>query len=283
MATRDRGTDIDPMRVTVHELVDRYLRERRALGRAAKTLQEYEGSFDRYIRPHLGSLMLTKIRPAHAADWLGMLLARGGHDGLRLSPKTAHHAFALLSAAFRWGVRMQLVDRNVCEAVAPPSVPRSEARALSEQEVSRVLAVARGTRWEAFVTLAFALGMRRGELCGLSWSDIDFDAATLIVRTSLSQTRSDGVRLKPTKTNSARTLPLSALAINVLRAHRASQAQDKLRAAGAYADHDAVFADRLGGGSHRWLRRTLLLGSPAPPISRRRDCMMRGTLRQRRC
>jgi integrase len=56
----------------------------------------------------------------------------------------------------------------------------------------------------------------------------------------------DGVCLKPTKTNNVRTLPLSSLVLKVMRAQGAAQAQDKLKAASAYADEDAVFADRLG-------------------------------------
>ena len=246
LAARDRGTDIDPERVTVKQLVDRYVRERQALGREAKTLQEYDGHIDRYIKPHLGSIPLAKLRPAHVADWVAMLLERGGHEGHALSPKTSRHAFALMNATLRWGVRMQLVQRNVCEAVTPPSVPRSEAKALSAEEVSRLFAVAKGTRWEAFITLAFALGMRRGELCALSWRDVDLDGATVRIHRSLSQTRRGGVCLKPTKTNNVRTLPLSSLVLKVLRAQSAAQAQDKLKAASAYGDEGAVFADRLG-------------------------------------
>ena len=246
LATRDRGIDIDPERVTVGQLIGRYIQERRALGRGAKTLQEYEGYVDRYITPHLGSIPLAKLRPAHVADWLAMLLERGGHEGQALSPNTARHAFALMNATLRWGVRMQLVQRNMCEAVTPPSVPRSEAKALSADEVSRLLALVKGTRWDAFITLAFALGMRRGELCALSWRDVDLHEATVRVHCSLSQTKSDGVRLKATKTNNVRSLPLSSLALRALRAQSAAQAQDKLKAANAYIDEDAVFAGKLG-------------------------------------
>jgi integrase len=108
LAARDRGVDIDPARITVEELLDRYLQERRMLGRGANTLQEYDASAERYLKPHLGSILLPKLRTAHVARWVATLLERGGHEGRALSPKTVHHAFALINGALRWAVRMQL-------------------------------------------------------------------------------------------------------------------------------------------------------------------------------
>ena len=86
-----------------------------------------------------------------------------------------------------------------------------------------------------------AFGARRGELCALSWNDVDFEGRTLTIAQSLSQTKGC-IALKGTKTGSVRRLSLSRLALEALRRQRAMQAQDKLLALGTYVDEGAVFA-----------------------------------------
>lgn len=255
LEARDRGIDLSPKTVTVSELLDRYLGDREALGRGAKTLQEYRSYADRLVRPHLGGITLAKLRPVRIAEWRDELLARGGkpvkdkdgnlHDR-PLSPKTVYHAFTLLNGALRFALRMDLVGRNPCEAVTRPSVHRSDATAIAPGQVTSLLDTARGTRWEGFVTLALTTGCRRGELCGLSWSDYDAANATLTIRHSLSQTRA-GVVLKAPKTNTVRTLPLSRMATEALKAQRVLQAKERLAAGAFYQNVDeAIFADELG-------------------------------------
>jgi integrase len=78
--------------------------------------------------------------------------------------------------------------QNVCDAAEAPTPPRSDARALVPDEVSKIIAIARGTRWENFVDLALMLGARRGELLAVTWDDVDFEARRVTVRASLLQT-----------------------------------------------------------------------------------------------
>lgn len=243
LSARDRGIDLAPAKVTVADVLVRYLSDRK--GRcAAKTLQEYEKIANRYIIPHLGVKALAKLRPAHVAEWQQTLAERGGSDDRALSAKSVFHARALLSATFRWACKMQLLVVNPCNAVDAPTVRRSDAKALTRDEVARLLHAA-GARWVPFVTLALTLGARRGELLALRWSNIDAENATVTIASSLSQTR-DGVSLKGTKTDRTRTIPLSRPALEALGRQRAMQATDKLRAGEFYHDVGFVFADELG-------------------------------------
>lgn len=255
LEARDRGIDLSPKTVTVAELLDYYLADREALNRSAKTLQEYRGCADRLIRPHLGCIALAKLRPARIAEWVATLLKKGGKPTKNaegklvdrpLSAKSVYHAFTLLNGALRFALRMELVGRNPCDAATRPSVKRSDAKALGTEEVTRLLDVACGTRWQAFLTLALSTGARRGELCGLSWDDYDAGAGTLTIRHSLSQTRT-GIVLKGTKTGRTRTLPVSRIAHDALRSQRALQARERLASGGSYVNSDgAIFADELG-------------------------------------
>jgi integrase len=146
----------------------------------------------------------------------------------------------------RFALRMELIGRNPCEAATRPSIKRSDAKALSADEVTRLLDAAQSTRWEQFLTLALSTGARRGELCGLSWDDYDVENVTLTIRHSLSQTR-HGIALKATKTGRTRTLPLSRVANDALRSQRALQARERLASGRLYVNDDgAIFADELG-------------------------------------
>jgi len=165
-----------------------------------------------------------------------------------VSPMTLADCLAgLLHGALSWALGLELVSRNVCdtEAARPPRPSRSPAKALDDGEVARLLSAADATRWGPFVTLALATGARRGELCALSWSDVDFEAQTLTIAKSLSQTK-NCIELKGTKTGSIRRLALSRLALDALCRQRATQAQDKLRARGKYVDEGAIFVTPLG-------------------------------------
>ena len=162
-----------------------------------------------------------------------------------LSSKSVRHAFGLLNAALRWAVRMQLVARNACDAVRPPSVPRSDAKALDGGEILKLTLAAADTRWEGFIALALATGARRGELCALTWADIDLDRGRLSISKSISQTKL-GLAVKTPKSGRTRSLPLSRFAVDALRRHRAMLAKERLAAGEAYEGHELVFPDELG-------------------------------------
>jgi integrase len=191
-------------------------------------------------------MTLAKLRPAHIANWQQTLEERGGGEGRALSAKTTFHARALLSAALRWGCKMQLLALNPCAVVDAPKVRRSDARALTRDEMARLLIVARGTRWGPFVTLALSLGARRGELLALRWSCVDDERRTVTIANALSQTKEAGITVKGTKTDRTRTLPLSRPALEALARQHVMQAADKLRAGAVYQDSGFVFADKLG-------------------------------------
>src|SRR5258708_40139632 len=80
-----------------------------------------------------------------------------------------------LELAVKWG----LVYRNVCDLVSPPRKQQFEIQPLTMGQMQNLLATVRGYKWEALFTLALATGMRRGELLGLKWQDINFEAGGL--------------------------------------------------------------------------------------------------------
>lgn len=252
LEARDRGIDLSPKTVTTAELLERFVADRRAKGRALRTIMRYEELARLTIAPHIGNIPLAKLSPAHISAWLVVLHDRGSVRGKPLAPKSVWHAFTILRGALRWAVRHDLVGRNAAEAIDAPTVPRSQARAISETEALRLFEASEDTRWGPFFRLALGSGARRGELLALRWSDIslpNLGTSTVCFQRAFVEPKGKGGRLveKGTKTDHVRTIPLGALAVDALRRQRVQQAEDRLAAGPTYDDSGHVFQHQCGG------------------------------------
>jgi integrase len=145
---------------------------------------------------------------------------------------------ASLDTAIRW----KLINVNPMAGVILPKVAKREAKVLDHQQLAAYVAAARTAGVYEFTMLAIASGCRRGELLALQWSDIDFNARVVRISKSLEQTKA-GLRIKPTKTEKPRELPLPDYAIGVLRAQRAVQSENRRQFERDYRDDlNLVFA-----------------------------------------
>ena len=153
------------------------------------------------------------------------VLAQKTDDGL--SATSVRHVHSLIRNALADAEREELVYRNVARAVRPPALNRQERRAMTIEEGRRLVDALRGHRLEALSVCALTLGLRRGELLGLRWSDVDFEGGTLTVRQTVL--RVDGqLRFNRPKTDrSLRTVPVPGPTLERLRRHREDQAVER--------------------------------------------------------
>jgi integrase len=154
----------------------------------------------------------------------------------------------VLHAALENAVRWNLVVRNVCDLVTPPVPQHNEIQPLTSQQVRRLLEAARGDKLEAFITVAVNTGMRRGELLGLHWQDIDFEAGCLYVRRSVSRIGTFGIReVEPKTQRSKRKIELSPFVIETLKRHREKQQLLREKVGDRWKEQEIVFCNRYGG------------------------------------
>jgi integrase len=154
-----------------------------------------------------------------------------------------------LHKALAQSVRWSLIPRNPADDVKASTPTPKEMHPLSAPEARKLLTTARGERLEALYVLAIHTGMRRGELLGLKWADVDLNSSTVRVRRSLTRT-DNGRRLALGDTKnkkSRRTVRLTPRAAEALKRHRARQAEEKLKVGDLYKDQDLVFAGQGGG------------------------------------
>jgi integrase len=223
----NEGTSVEPSKLTVAEYVRGWLD---VADVAPKTLERYCQLAEQQVLPHLGGTLLQKLRPVQIQEWHRTLLTKGGKDGKPLSARTVGHAHRILHHALARACSVEIVARNVAAVVKPPKVESEEVQILSREEIGDVLGKLQRNNFRnephpllPLVTLALSTGMRRGELLGLQWGDIDLDSGSLKVERSLEETKA-GLRLKKPKTqHGRRTISLPTSATEAMRAHRSHQ------------------------------------------------------------
>jgi integrase len=149
-----------------------------------------------------------------------------------------------LKQALRWG----LVPRNASESVDLPRLGKEEVEVLLPYEVRAFLDAAREDRLEALYVVAVTVGLRRGELLGLRWTDLELDGEPkLRVGRQLQRMRDgSGRRFVAPKGGKGRTIRLPARTVEALKAHRARQAEVRLKVGSLYQDGGLVFASEIG-------------------------------------
>ena len=236
------GMPVPDERLTVGKFLDQWLDQKRNTVRP-RTWEAYESKVRLYLKPALGRNRLARLAPQHVQRLQTEMLAQG------LSPQTVRHARTVLRTALGQAVKWSLIPRNVAALVEPPKITRREPKVFTPDQARVFLDATAGDRLEVLYQLAVALGMRQGEILGLSWDAVDLDKGELRVHRTLQ--RVDGkLQLGEPKTDrSRRTLPLSPSLVAKLREHRARQGRERLaagdrwQASGAW---DLVFVSEVG-------------------------------------
>ncbi|WP_244960497.1 tyrosine-type recombinase/integrase [Mycolicibacterium moriokaense] len=189
----------------------------------------------------LAGLRLDQIRPTHVESLILRLRGKG------LSDSTVRQVYTVLRAALDIAVRDGLLASNPSAKVKRPAVAPKEARYLSTEDVRRLLSQLDGLRYRLAVLLMAATGMRRGEVAGLRWSDVDLTKGELSVAGIVVRV-GGALDWTPPKTDrSRRRIPLTAGLIAELKKHRKSQLAERLHAGDRWTDTGAVFATEVGG------------------------------------
>jgi len=203
-----------------------------------------------YVLPRLGHVQLAALTPLTLSSLYADLLRAGGRGGRPLSNTTVRLVHGVVRKALNDAVLWGLLSKNPALRAAVPKRRRPVMTVWTPEQASAFLAATTGDRMQACWLLALSTGMRRGELAGLSRSDVDLERGRLQV-TSQRTTDSDyQVVTKEPKASSRRAVALAAHTVAALRRHSAGLARERLAAGAAWTDSGLVFVDELGRGLH---------------------------------
>ena len=246
------GTYTDT-KLTVKEYLKQWLEEKERTLKPS-TIEQYTSCINRSIVPIIGSVKLDKLTPLQVQN-----LVNGIHDvsGAARAAKCRTVLFSAYKQAIRW----QLVTRNPVEATDPVKEPHREMTLWEPEQAARFLDTARSHRLYAFFYLGMATGLRRGELLGLRW--VDIEGSLLHVKQTLVKVGTQLTLSTPKTRKGFRTVALSPDVLEVLLLHRQRQEAER-----------AVFGDTW---QHPELVFTSEVGTPLNPdnLKRVRDYLMK--------
>lgn len=246
----------EPTNLTTGQWLDQWLAGVRTM--RGGTRANYELAIRRHLKPSIGRVPLRSLTRAAVRELYARLEESGSARGGGLSVKSVHNVHIVLHTALKAAVADGLIPRN--PAADAHSLPggRGEMRVWDAAEVSAFLASVKQDRLFALWRLAAVTGMRRGELLGLRWRDVDLDGGFVTIQQQRVRQGASGVTYGPPKTaRGRRRVPIDAATAEALRAHRAAQEVVPIdglvftRADGAGLDPDGVSGafERLSGAA----------------------------------
>lgn len=252
----ERGGRPDSDKITLAQWLHEWLGLVRAEYRPS-TYDTAEMHVRRYIEPQLGGVKLQRLTARRIKAFYAQLQQEGRHRRRKdeeqprpLSAGTTYRVHITLSRALSDAVAEGLLARN--PASGTHKAPESpEQRVWSVAELRAFYAATRDDRLAALWRLAASTGMRRGELAGLRWRDVDLDSGTIKLETAFTKAHGGGVTRQRLKGKRGRSIALDAETVALLREHRKRQLEEQVALSGAWGnDEGLVFTGELGQPLH---------------------------------
>ncbi|MDD4562018.1 MAG: site-specific integrase [Syntrophomonadaceae bacterium] len=211
-------------KMTVSEWLDTWLETYAKTRVRQNTFEDYQRLVDAHLKPSIGSNSLKDLRPQQVQKMINDKLASGrirtdshGKKGGPLAPRTVKYIHIVLHMALEQAVKNSLVIRNVCDAVDKPQKIKHEFMPWSTEQTNMFLTSVKNTSLFPVYMVAWGAGLRRSEILGLEWPDIDVKKGTLTVRRTLVRVKGGYKFGEPKTQKSRRTIPLPEPVIKALK------------------------------------------------------------------
>ena len=256
------GKCYDNMRFS--ELVEIWIEDYAEQQLAVKTFVRYQDFLGR-ILPAIGHMKLRDIKPVHLnqfyknlqEDGINQKAIRDNKGNIigngKLAPKTILEHHRLIAKILGTAVKWQLIEKNVAKMADPPKVPYKEMEYLNESEIRKMIELLNEEpiQYKTMINLLIFTGIRRGELCGLEWKDIDFDTKTMqVVRSSQYIGHGKVVAKEPKTRSGRRKFVLSDTICKLLKSYRKWQVENIIRLGDQWVDTDRLFTTWNGKPIH---------------------------------
>lgn len=247
-AAIDEGTYSEPSKMTVGQWLDTWHSEYLGSVKQA-TVAHYKSHIETNLKPHIGAVRLDTLKP-HQVQALYNKLLRSDTNPNGLSAKTIKNLHGVLHKAMKQAVMIGYIKVNPTDACVLPRVEKKEVSFIEEDGIKALLNVIKGHQFEKVYKVDLFTGMRQGEILGLTWDCVDFDAGILTVNKQLQKEHVKGGQysLVSCKTDRVRRIKPASFIMDTLKQQRIKQKEERLRAGGAWCnDWNLVFTNEVGG------------------------------------
>ena len=211
-------------RMTLGEWMDKWLDEYMLFTLRENSINGYRNLINNQIKPFIGDKRLASLTTADMQKFYNKIKRQGRVNehhlhGTELSNSMVRKVHMVLHQALNVAVRERLIVRNPTLGTTLPKKTYTEKQVLCDSQLERFMeAIKVDKYWNDFFYLEIMTGLRRGEICGLKWSDIDFTAGTLSIKRTVMNKRGGGIRVGDTKTTAGeRTIILPPSVLTLLR------------------------------------------------------------------
>ena len=245
MKKQDDGVIFEPTRVTIAQWLDLWLEEYVKPSNKPLSYSTYKSRVETHIKKHLGKIKLTALNSTQVQSFYNHLLRVDA-----LSPKTIKNVHGILHKALDQAMKLRYIGFNPCDACILPRMEKKEIKPLNEAEIKEFLKLINdGEPLKDLYTVALFTGMREGEICGLSWSGVDFKQGTITVKQQLCREKEKGGKhyIATTKNSKVRILTVAPFVMDILRKVRKEQIKNRLLVGTDWQNEfDLVFTNELG-------------------------------------
>lgn len=242
----NEGTYLEPSKMTLGEWLDIWLAD---YLNAVKpmTVENYNQHVTNHIKPALGSIRLEALNP-HTIQSFYNDLQRPHGSKRGLSAKTVKCINGVLHKTLQQAVAVGYLRVNPADACELPRVERKEIMPLDSEAIGAFLQAIEGHRFQALYMLTLFTGLRRGEVCGLTWDCVDLVRGVILVNKQLQNVpgKRGEYRLLSSKNGKGRSIALPSSVTAILKAYQIQQKMDRLKAGPLWENGDFVFTNEVG-------------------------------------
>ncbi|MEQ6390384.1 site-specific integrase [Bacillaceae bacterium S4-13-58] len=236
-----QGEFVGTENMRVKEFLEKWLEHKR-VNVSAGTYAHYKPFVMNHWIPNLGMAKLNDVKPSDIQE-----IYDESVENEVVSVRSIGHMHRILNNAYNTAIKWELATRNPCTAIKPPKPEKYEMTTWDEFEVQHFLEFTKDDIYYIGYLLALSTGMRKGEILGVRWQDIDFNNQMLSVRQAVTRKKGGGFTIGELKNdNSDRTISLFDHVIEELKDHRKKQMEYKMKHRDKYKDNDLVLAASNG-------------------------------------
>lgn len=244
-AELDSGTYTAPVKDTVGDWLDTWLKTYALYSVKSYTFDSYERNCKIHIKPALGNIRLSALTAPQIQQFYNSLMT-----DKELSPKTVKNIHGVLHRALGQAVKLGMLRSNPTDTCDLPKSRRKEIHPMEQTDISKFLQAIQGEKYGLIYQITLFTGLREGEVLGLTWDCVDFQHNAIYINKQLQKTKKVGGTycLVPTKNSRNRMVTAAPSVMALFRKQKSQQAQMRLLAGEAWNNEwGLVFTNELGG------------------------------------
>ena len=250
----DEGTYQDVERIKVNQWLDIWLDEFCG-DKKPLSMQKYRGTLNQNVRPYIGNKYLDKLTTMDVQRLYNYLA--NPKTGRGLNPKTVKDVHSMLRRSLEIAIRNGLIKENPCNGTILPHIPKVDVNPLTNDQIQDFLVITgKDPIYGTFYQVALFTGMRKSEVMGLTWDNVDFEHGIIYIQKQLQQLteKNGGYQFTSLKNNKVRSIRPAAYVMNLLRIQYQEQMRHAMNAGSswlAWTDENShrtalVFTDEIG-------------------------------------